>query len=228
MNHSKIEKAVKKIFKFAGLQVKTYDQTLPDPWSNIGYFQQLFKEIEARTVVSQDRCFMLYQMAKYADGKDGEMAEVGVYKGGTAKIISKTCPQKTVHIFDTFAGMPDVVCGIDVHRKGDFLDTSIESVKSFLSDCSNVVFHPGFFPDTAETVKDKKFCFVYVDVDIYQSVKNCIELFYPRMVSGGVMVFDDYEWKGCPGVKKAIDEFLAGKKEIPIITTKYQCMLLKE
>ncbi len=38
---------------------------------------------------SHNRCFMLYQMANYAAGKDGDIAEVGIYKGGTAKIISK-------------------------------------------------------------------------------------------------------------------------------------------
>jgi len=72
-----------------------------------------------------------------------------------------------------------------------------------------------------------KNAFIYADVDIYQSTRSCLDFFYPRMVHGGVMIFDDYEWKGCPGVKKAISEFLAGKNEIPIITTRYQCILLK-
>jgi predicted O-methyltransferase YrrM len=124
--------------------------------------------------------------------------------------------------------MPEALSGIDIHKKGDFADTSLESVKEFLGDCNNVVFHPGFFPVTAEPVKDKKFCFVYFDADLYQSTKSCLEFFYPRMVRGGVMIFDDYEWKGCPGLKKAIEEFLADKSEIPIITAKYQCMLLKD
>ncbi len=227
MRHPKFEKAIKRIFNIVGLKAEKYDRSWPDLWSNIGEFKELFKQIESRTVVSQDRCFMLYQWAQYAARLEGEMAEVGVYKGGTAKLIAKTCPQKTVHLFDTFSGMPEVESGTDVHRKGDFADTSLESVKKFLGDCGNVVFHPGFFPDTAGPVRDVKFSFVYADMDIYQSTKSFLEFFYPRMVCGGVMMFDDYEWRGCPGVKKAISEFLADKNEIPIITARYQCMLLK-
>jgi O-methyltransferase len=227
MGQSIFEKVVKKAFSFVGLNVSKYHGEYPEIWSNIDDFKLLFREIESHTVVSQDRCFMLYQMARYAESKEGEIAEVGVYKGGTGKLIAKTCPGKSVHLFDTFSGMPQETRSIDLHRKGDFADTSLDSVKMFLSDCGNVIFHPGFFPDTAEVVKDKKFCLVYIDVDIYQSVKDCLEFFYHRMVPGGVMLFDDYEWKDCPGVKKAIIEFLTNKPETPVITTRYQCVLIK-
>ena len=88
-------------------------------------------------------------------------------------------------------------------------------------------FHKGFFPDTAGPVADNKFCLVHVDVDIYQSVRDCLEFFYPRLVSGGFMVFDDYEGKNCPGVRKAIDEFLVDKPEVQIATAPFQCMILK-
>jgi hypothetical protein len=47
------------------------------------------------------------------------------------------------------------------------------------------------------------------------------------MVSGGLMVFDDYEWHYCPGVKKALGEFLSDKPETIFVTTRYQCMLIK-
>ncbi len=41
------------------------------------------------------------------------------------------------------------------------------------------------------------------------------------------MVFDDYEWEGCHGVKKALDEFLHSRSEVPIVTARYQCILIK-
>jgi len=227
MKPSILEGIVKKTFRIMGLKVEKYHREHPELWSNIADFQLLFGQIENRTVVSQDRCFMLYQMAKYAESKEGEIAEVGVYKGGTGKLIAKTCPGKSVHLFDTFSGMPQTTRSIDLHEKGDFADTSLDSVKTFLSDCNNVIFHPGFFPDTAEAVKDKKFCLVYIDVDIYQSVKDCLEFFYYRMVLGGVMVLDDYECLSTPGSKKAIAEFLADKPEVPIIITREQCVLIK-
>jgi hypothetical protein len=215
------------MFKLIGLKVQRYDNNYPELWSKDKDFRLLFKEIQKYTVVSQDRCFMLYQMAQYANNKKGEIAEVGVYKGGTGKLIAKTCPNKRVHLFDTFSGMPKENPTIDHHKQGDFSDTSLESVKVFLKDCDNVVFHPGFFPDTANAIKDTVFSLVYIDVDIYKSVKNCLEFFYDKMVPAGVMIFDDYEDSRCPGVKKAITEFASYKAESPIITTRHQCMLLK-
>ena len=47
------------------------------------------------------------------------------------------------------------------------------------------------------------------------------------MMTGGVIILDDFEWKDTPGVKKAIDEFLKGKNEVPIISALYQCLLIK-
>lgn len=218
-----LKKPIKKILKFLGFN----KDLLPELWDGDKTFRSLYEEIKGRTVVSQDRCFMLYQLARYAHNKEGEIAEVGVYRGGTGKLIAKACPNKRVHLFDTFSGMPQTNSNVDHHKEGDFSDTSFDAVKDFLKDLSNIEFHPGFFPDTADVVKDRSFSLVYVDVDIYQSVKDCLEFFYNRMVPGGVMVFDDYEWKACLGVKKAIDEFLAGKKEVPIVTARYQCILIK-
>jgi len=190
-------------------------------------FKDLFKDVKGFTVVGKKRCFWIWLLAKYAATKRGEIAEIGVYKGGTARIIAKSCPEKKVHLFDTFAGMPEVNSKIDSHKEGDFSDTSLEKVTNFLIDCSNVIFHPGFFPKTTVNLKDKKFCFVYIDVDIYSSTKDCLNFFYERVTTGGVIVFDDYKWETCLGVKLAIDEFFSDKPERPVETEKYQCAVVK-
>ena len=54
-----------------------------------------------------------------------------------------------------------------------------------------------------------------------------MEFFYDKVVPGGVIVFDDYGWQNCLGVKQAIDEFLNDRIETPIITTRHQCILIK-
>jgi len=190
-------------------------------------FEKIFKEVERFTLLSEDRCFMLWQYARYACRlPQGEVAEVGTYKGGSARLIAKTCP-KIVHLFDTFSGIPYTDVSVDSHKKGDFSDTSMEVVRNFLSDCDNVILHPGIFPSTTNWVKDKQFCFVHIDVDVYQSVRECLGFFYPRTVRGGIIILDDYRWEKCPGVEKAITEFLATRPEIPIETTRYQCVIIK-
>ncbi|GAH92634.1 unnamed protein product, partial [marine sediment metagenome] len=88
--------------------------------------------------------------------------------GGTGKLIAKTCPKKPIHLFDTFSGMPATDETKDKHRQGDFNDTSLKSVKKYLGDCENIRFYQGFFPDTSGPVANTKFCFVHIDVDIYQ------------------------------------------------------------
>ncbi len=196
-------------------------------WGGDREFLSLFKEIEERTLVSVDRCFSIFQLARYAAHRKGEIAEVGVYRGGTARLLARSCPGKTVHLFDTFSGMPETDEKIDIHKKDDFSDSSIESVRGFLKDCPEVSLHPGLFPASAESLRNRSFSFAHIDVDIYQSALQSLEFFYPRMVSGGIVVIDDYGWEGCPGIKQALDEFLADKPESPIITTRYQCMLIK-
>ncbi len=170
---------------------------------------------------------MLCQFIKNSSNLDGDMAEVGVYKGGSAKIIALTAPDKNIHLFDTFLGMPPICSEIDIHTEKDFCDVSLKKIKSFLGDCQNVYFYEGIFPQTASPIKDKNFSFVHIDVDIYKSVKDCLEFFYERMVSQGVIIIDDYGSWACPGAKKAVSEFLVDKKESPIITAPSQCAIIK-
>ena len=219
-----VKEIVKKTFRLTGLRVQ---RDLPELWDNAEDFQLLFKEIKGHTVVHKDRCFMLYQLAACAGLKEGEIAEVGIYKGGTGKLIAKTRPDKKVHLFDTFTETPTEDPNIDFQKEGGVSDTSLESVQKFLSDCDNVTIYPGFFPRTAEPLKDKSFCFVHIDVSLYKSIKDSLEFFYDKIVPGGIMVIEGYEWRACPGAKKAINEFLADKPEMPIITTRWQCMLVK-
>ncbi len=220
--------SLKKVFMLVGLKVKQCDRTFPELWSRIPEFQLLYKEIKDHTVVDEDRCFMLYQLSRSTNTYKGDVAEVGVYKGGTGKLLAKTCPDKTVFLFDTFSGEPAENPEIDFHKKGDLADTSLEFVREFCRDRSNVKLFPGIFPyDTCDVIKDKFFSFVHIDVGLYRSIMDSLRFFYERMLPSGIIVLEGYEWKACPGAKKAITEFLAGKPEVPVITAKYQCMIVK-
>jgi O-methyltransferase len=226
-------KLYRRLFVLIGLSGQKMPLLLRFLWTDPGLifglreFLRLYQEVRSRTLVGRPRCLWLWRLVKFAARREGDVAEVGVYKGGTARILARSCPQKSVHLFDTFSGMPEVKPEIDSVQQGDFSDTSLESVKDFLKDCPNVRFHPGLFPGTVSGLEKNRFCFVNIDVDIYTSTKDCLEFFYPRMVPGGVMAFDDYKWKHCAGVKKAIDEFLAGKPEKIIEVEESQCVLFK-
>lgn len=146
---------------------------------------------------------------------EGSIAEVGVYKGGSARLLATAFPSKKVFLFDSFEGMieNDSHNG-GAHKSGDFSDTSIEAVKDYLKDKPNCEFFKGWFPQTTANISPfEKFCFVHLDGDYYQTTKSGIDFFWDRLVQNGVIVFDDYEWNSCPGVAQAIEEFFV--KSIP-------------
>ena len=200
------------------------------PWETDLEFTQVMSQIQPYTLVDPVRCFMLYQLAKQASSHYGDVAEIGVYRGGTAKLLSRVFKSttRTIHLFDTFSGMPIPDPIRDLHKEKDFNDTSLKSVQTFMQDCQNVRFYEGLFPMTAEPVQQKFFCLVHIDVDIYRSVIDCCNFFYSRMVEGGIMIFDDYGFLSCPGAKLAVDEFFSNKPERVIYLPTGQCFISKE
>lgn len=223
---------VQMAFAKFGYQIKQIprgENPILQPWHEDEGFRKLLWQVKGRTLVDEARCFMLYQFARLAAHIPGDIAEVGVYKGGTARLLCKTLGStgKTLHLFDTFSGMPPTDRSKDRHREGDFSDTSLESVKKYLGDCENVRFYQGIFPATSRPVEEATFSLVHVDVDIYKSVMDCCEFFYPRVQRGGFMIFDDYGFRSCPGVKMAVDEFFADKPENPFFLPPGQCSIIR-
>ena len=191
-------------------------------WEEDKIFQSLLLAIKNKTIVDHFRCFVLYQFAKRFSGL-ASYAEVGVYKGGTAKLLAK-CTKSHVYLFDTFNGMPATDPEKDLHKQFDFNDTSLVAVKAFLNDVENVSFIEGKFPDSIPKDLPEEFAFVHIDVDIYQSVKDCCNFFYPKLLVSGVMIFDDYGFNGCPGAKLAVDEYFG--KDVVYLPTG-QAMAIK-
>jgi O-methyltransferase len=173
-------------------------------------FAALRDKVRRHTLVSEDRLALLYQLSFQARKVRGDLAEIGVYRGGTALLMAESLRGSTrqLHLFDTFCGMPTSDPAIDLHRPGDFADTSVEAVSSLLCDYPNAHLHPGLFPATLPVNwSNKAFSLVHVDVDIYASALACCEFFYPRLNPGGAMIFDDYGFPSCPGVRQAVDEY---------------------
>jgi O-methyltransferase len=174
---------------------------------------------------------MLRQFARQCLRLEGDFAECGVYKGGTAHLLANTIrgSGKQLCLFDTFEGMP---CSAEAdasgHHKGDFGSTSIESVKKYLSPFDYVEFFPGFIPDTLPPLTQRKFSFVHVDVDLYSSVMDCCHFFYERLTPGGVLIFDDYGFKMYKQAgRRAVDEFFDTKPDQPIVLPTGQCLVIK-
>jgi O-methyltransferase len=181
---------------------------------------------------SQTLCdrYNLWTLAKAAARLGGAVAEVGVYRGGSARLICETGCGMPLHLFDTFEGMPETNASTDGNfARGDFADTSLDDVRIYLSAFTDVHFHKGFFPASAAGTDAEKLSYrmVHLDVDIRESTLNCLEFFYPRMLRGGLIVSHDYAHLPAPGVRSAFDDFFRDKPETVIRMWDNQCVVTK-
>ena len=202
------------------------------PWLGHSEFQAVYEGVEPHTLVSPDRCYILISVARYASHLAGNFAECGVYRGGTALLLARVLqnmPDKRLYLFDSFQGLPKVTEGKDQwFHEGQFSGTGVEAVKQLLSDFRGTTeIRCGWIPQTFAGLEDNRYAFVHVDVDLYQSTLDCCNYFYPRLVSGGVLVFDDYGFAAARGEKDAVDEFFADKPECPIALPTGQAIVLK-
>ena len=163
------------------------------------------------------------------DNISGAFAEVGVYQGETARMIHEMDPERSFHLFDTFEGFAKEDLKLE-HASNpnlttDFSNTTVEQVKKFVDGNANVLFHPGYFPSTAEKLKDERYAFVHLDADLYQPTLTGLQYFYPRLTPGGLILVHDYNhtWSG---VTKAVDEFIKTIPEGPVELMDWQGSLL--
>jgi O-methyltransferase len=155
-------------------------------------------------------------------GIEGSFAELGVYKGETARLIHHYAPERRLRLFDTFSGFDARDLSEEQAQTGQavtdgvFEDTSLETVQAYVSPRSDaIIFHKGLFPETCdEAVLAERFAFVHLDADLYQPILAGLEIFYPRLSPGGVLVIHDYNaWEGA---RRAVDEYFADKPEVPV------------
>jgi O-methyltransferase len=162
-------------------------------------------------VLLDPEAYAIYATALRTQKIPGDIAEVGVYRGGSARLICEVKGDRALHLFDTFAGLPET--GPEdskLFQKGGFA-SSYAHVEAYLKSFPNVHFHPGLFPDTAKGLEHLRFSFVHLDVDLYRSTASALEWFYPRLQPGAVLISHDYV--NADGVRKAFDEFFADKPE---------------
>lgn len=191
------------------------------PWLGFGEFRQHLDTASRHTLVSADRCYVLFTLATQALQLDGEFWECGVYRGGTAHLladlIASSDPGRPLRLFDTFAGMPPTDAVRDLHSQGDFADTSLEAVRKRIGARASVHYHQGRIPATFAGLETRTIALAHIDVDIYQSVLDSVEFIMPRLARGGFIVFDDYGFPTCPGARQAVDEFFAERPEKPLV-----------
>jgi O-methyltransferase len=123
--------------------------------------------------------------------------------------------------------MPESDPSRDQHQRGQFGDTSLGAVRTHIGHPDLVEYHQGLIPNTFIGLESSAISFAHVDVDIYQSVLNCCEFIYPRLIKGGFIVFDDYGFRSCPGARSAVDNFFQGTGIFPLVLPTGQAIICK-
>jgi glycosyltransferase involved in cell wall biosynthesis len=171
----------------------------------------------ARTLLDRPRLYTIWQAIRNVAHLDLPAAEVGVYRGGSAKFIADTHRrfagrELELHVFDTFTGhVPDSITDhdSDAHRGSVFRDVAVEDVSAYLADFPLVRIHEGDARELLPRVEVSRFGFVHLDVDLYEPTLRCLREVAPRLAAGGAIVVDDVGAPKCPGVALALQEFMA-------------------
>jgi hypothetical protein len=188
------------------------------------------------SMVSPERLFATLLACRHvvAAAIPGDFVECGVWRGGNSIIAADVFGRqpgnaRRIRLFDTFAGMTEPtdddftnLDGVSARIKfeasrrdshNDWCYASLEDVRNnfaqagLLSD--KVHFVKG---DVCETLKDagalpESIAVLRLDTDWYESTRMELEVLWPRLQPGGVLMIDDYGHWG--GAKKAVDEFFA-------------------
>ncbi len=169
---------------------------------------------------------------------EGDVVECGVFKGANCKFIcnffkENNFEDKKIYLYDTFEGMPlasaedininskknynEYIKNIDKNSSQDnfyryeSISNVQENILSTKYDKEKILFVKGMVEETIPKTIPKKISLVILDTDYYKSTIHELKHLYPLVVTGGIIIIDDYgTWKG---VKKAVDEFFVDKKD---------------
>ena len=171
---------------------------------------------DGRTYLNVDRLYTIWQAVESLPPSARAVAEVGVYRGGSAWFIAdalrRSGREMPFYVCDTFQGHVEVDDSVDgVHRPGvQFTRVKADKVAKYLREFPFIRMQVGDIRETAPAFAgESAFGLVHLDVDVYPITRFCLDFFGPRVVPGGMMVMDDYGTTTCEGVKRAVDEFTA-------------------
>ena len=190
--------------------------------------------IQRHTLVDIYRLHELWTLCESLQGVDGDVLEVGVWRGGSTVLIGRRFESLgipiTVFGADTFSGVVKAGHADPSYTGGEHSDTSLDIVYELASTAqvSNIMWMEGIFPDeTGHTISDRIFRFVHIDVDVYQSAFDVLEWVWPRLSLGGVVVFDDFGFESCQGITRLVEQYRGSLDRLIIHNLNGHALMIK-
>lgn len=151
---------------------------------------------------------------------DGDIVECGCSRCGSTVIMAERLrsigAQRMIYACDSFEGFDraelkrEREAGLTDAAEDSFTSTSFQYVQAKLHKLGVVgLVTPikGYFQHTLPRL-DKSFCMVFIDCDLRDSLIYCAETLWPKLRSGGRMLFDDYADPEFKGARMGVDEFV--------------------
>jgi O-methyltransferase len=225
-----LKRIVKSALRTAGLEVRQTRELpfrAPDirhaemspaatysPWLSDEEFRTTYQAVGSNTLVDRYRCYELWQLtAEVAKLTAGDIIEIGVWRGGSGALVARKCQlvgiPNAVYLCDTFSGVVKAGSLDGTYRGGEHADTTKAAVLDLCKQLhlDQVQILNGIFPDdTGHLVSDCRFRLCHIDVDVYRSASDIVEWIWPRMVPGGIIVYDDYGFHSCSGITRFVNE----------------------
>lgn len=149
-----------------------------------------------------------------ADLSTGMILEFGVATGRTLNQFAHWLPDRIIHGFDGFEGLPED--WTSRMRKGFFARSNLPRVKS------NCELHVGWFDQTlpgfVKHQGNRAIQLLHVDCDLYSSTVTILNNLKHNIVPGTVIVFDEYI--NYPGWQ--LDEFRAWQEHCAKYKIRYE------
>lgn len=171
----------------------------------------------------------------------GNIIECGSSRCGGSIIMAEHCQargvKKTIYACDSFQGFDleelrrEKEAGLTDTPETAFTSTSYDYVTRKLKRLHvDHIVRPvqGYFTTTLPKL-DSNFCFALVDCDLADSMIFCAETIWPRLVSKGRLLFDDYLEEEYRGARFGIEKFLEKyKNEIEDHSLRQQLYVVKK
>lgn len=172
--------------------------------------------------------------AWHAKQLDGDFVECGTNAGimsvAVCNYIDFNATGKRFFLFDTFAGVPEEQIGPDeghAYYQNTVYRDVYETARRNFAPWPKAILVPGKVPDSLATQTISQVAYLMIDMNIMVPERAALEHFWPKMVRGGIVLFDDYGWRGYDAQKRAHDAF-AARQGVEILTLPTgQGMLIK-
>jgi O-methyltransferase len=146
--------------------------------------------------------------------KNGDFVECGVNRGGLSRAVMHYTDfpelNKRFWLLDTYEGLVDHLLSEDERRLGILpggYAPCYEEVKRLLGSLPGVQIVKGIIPDTLSQVTADAVCYLSIDLNNAAPEIAAAEYFWDRLVSGAIIVLDDYGWAKHITQKLAFDKF---------------------